>query len=59
MNNLVFYVVPGALAFFVVWILFKMITDKSASKTSGILFMVVAYAIIALSLHYFMHYLIK
>lgn len=58
MDSLIYYVLPGALAFFVVWILFKTIKDKSSSKISGILFLIVAYAIIALSLHYFIHYVI-
>ena len=52
MNSLIYYVVP------VVWILFKMIAEKSATKMSGILLLIVAYAVIALSLHYFMHYLV-
>ncbi len=58
MDNIIYYVVPGALAFFVVWILFKTISYQRSSRRSGIVLLIVSYAIIALSLHYFMHYLI-
>ncbi|MDD2982770.1 MAG: hypothetical protein PHQ74_05230 [Crocinitomicaceae bacterium] len=57
MSGLIYYILPGVIAFFVVWILFKMISDKGSPKINGIVLLIVAYAVIALSLHYFIHYL--
>jgi hypothetical protein len=57
MDNLIYYILPGVLAFFVVWILFKTITGKSG-RTNGILVLVVIYAVVALSIHYILHYLL-
>lgn len=51
MNNYVFYIVPGVLAFFVVWVFFRFIVKKDIDRDNLLFYLFLSFILLALLIY--------
>lgn len=48
MNQYMYYIVPGVLAFFVIWVFFRFIVKKDTERDNAFFFFLLSFVLLAL-----------
>lgn len=56
MNDVFYYIVPGVLAFFVVWVLFRFLVKKDMGKGNVFLFLGIIILLLGLLINYWFYF---
>lgn len=51
MNYYIYYIVPGVLAFFVIWVFFRFVVKKDIPRDSAFFYLLLSFVLLALLIY--------